>query len=477
MKLNKRIVMVMTTVLALFLILVIYLTYFTVFMAPDLKKSTYNPRIWEKEENVLRGEIYDRNGTVLAYSEKDGSKQTRIYPYDKLYAHTIGYNCRTYGKTNIEIEYNDVLLQSKTSFKFKRETEDGVAKLEEGADLYLTLDHGMTELAASVLANNKGSIVAMNPKTGEVYCLYSNPSFDPNESALLANWNVLINDENSPFMARATQGLYAPGSTFKIVTASAAIESGHGDYKTDDTGHTKIDGRPFENYDGHSYGNELDMETAIAKSSNVYFVEISQLIGQKKLGDAAHDFYVTQKVSFDIGVKAMETNFDDFSSVELAEASIGQGTLQVTPFNMAIATCAIANDGIIMQPYMVERAAYDNGDSVSLPRNFTAGASLPKTIDRQTARTLRDYMLTCVETGTGKGAKVNGIDVAGKTGTAENEREGTPHAWFVGMAPADDPQIVVCVMLEYSGKTGGTASAPIAGKIINYALKNGLITK
>lgn len=474
MKLNKRIVIVMTTVLALFLIIVIYLTYFTIFEAPNLKKSTYNPRIWEKEDSVLRGEIYDRNGTVLAYSEKDGSKQTRVYPYGELYAHTIGYNCRKYGKTNIEIEFNDILLQSKTSFKVKRETENGVAKLEEGADLYLTLDHGMTEYAAQLLGNNKGSVVAMNPKTGEVYCLYSNPSFDPNESVLDANWNLLINSEDSPFMARSTQGLYAPGSTFKIVTATSAIDAGHGGFTMDDKGSTKVDGRPFENYGGNSYGNNLDMKKAITKSSNVYFVEISQKVGKDNLGETAHNLFVTQKVPFDIDVKAREAGFKDFNNTELAEAAIGQGTLQVTPFNMAIAACAIANDGVIMKPYMVAKSSYDNGEIV---KQFSTEPLSKNATSWQTAKTVREYMESCVTSGTGKGARVSGISVAGKTGTAENERKGASHAWFVGIAPADNPQIVVCVMQEYAGKTGGTVSAPIAGKIINYALKNGLITK
>ena len=475
MKLNKRIITVMAMVLALFLILVIYLTYFTIFVAPKLETSSYNPRIWEKEENVLRGEIYDRNGTVLAYSEKTDSGQKRVYPYGGLYAHTIGYNCRRFGKTNIEIEFNNYLLKTKAAFKIKKETIDGVEKLDNGANLYLTLDHSMTQLAAKALGGSKGSVIAINPKTGEVYCLSSNPTFDPNEGALDTEWDNLVNRADSPFMARATQGLYAPGSTFKIITAAAAVDAGSSDYKMPNEGEIVINGRPFANYDDHAYG-EMDMRKAIAKSSNVYFAEISQMIGKRNLGKTAHNFYVTRQVPFDISVKWRNADFESFSEVALAEASIGQGTLQVTPFNMAIATCAIANDGVIMKPYMVSKSEYDNGEIV---KTFYTGEALEGSsyISASTARTVREYMIACVSEGTGKGAAVSGITVAGKTGTAENEKDGKEHAWFVGMAPAENPQIVVCVMKEYAGSTGGTVCAPIAGKIINYALKNGLITK
>ena len=472
MKLNKRIIAVMTTVLALFLIIVIYLTYFVIFVAPNIKNSTYNPRIWEKEENVLRGEIYDRSGTVLARSEQTKSGQKRIYPYGSLYAHTIGYNCRNYGKTNLELTFNEYLLKTKTSFKIKKDVENGEVKLEEGANLSLTLDNSMTELAAKQLGKNYGAVVAMSPKTGEVYCLYSNPSFDPNESSLMKNWQELTQSEDSPFFARATQGQYAPGSTFKVITASAGIASGDGDYITEDTGKTKVGGKEFKNASEKAFG-EVDMRIAIKNSSNVYFTELSKMIGKENLQNTAKNFFVTQKVPFDIDTRATNLEFDSFDDAELASVAIGQGKLQVSPFNMAIAACAIANDGVIMKPYMVEKAAYDTGEVLyeSQPE------ILMKATDRKTALLVRDYMKDCVKSGTGTRAAVRGIEVAGKTGTAENEKKGKTHAWFIGMAPADNPQIVVCVMQEYSGRGGGSACAPIASQIISYALKNGLITK
>ena len=330
----------------------------------------------------------------------------------------------------------------------------------------------MTQLAAKLMGNDNGSVVAINPVTGEVYCLYSNPSFDPNENKLIENWDKLIEDENAPFFARATQGLYAPGSTFKVVSAAAGIGKGFEDFTTDDEGKTNVGGKEFKNAGGKAYGL-IGMEDAIRVSSNVYFTELSSKIGNDAFRKTARDFFVTRKAPFDIGTKASDLDFEDFDKAELASVSIGQGKLQVSPFNMALVACAVANGGVIMKPYMVEEAFYDNGESIYNASTDT----LSRAIDRESALMLTEYMKACVASGTGTAARVSGISVAGKTGTAENEKAGKTHAWFIGFAPADNPQIAICVMKEYSGRGGGSVCAPIAGKIINHALKNGLITK
>ena len=288
----------------------------------------------------------------------------------------------------------------------------------------------------------------------------------------MENWEQLTTSSDSPFFARATQGKYAPGSTFKVVSAVAGITSGHGEYVTVDEGKTIVGGKEFKNAGEKPYG-ETDMGKAIKVSSNVYFTEISQKIGKENLEIAAKRFYITEKVPFDIETYATKLDFESFDKAELASVAIGQGKLQVSPFNMAVAASAIANDGVIMKPYMVEAAYYDSGEML-----FEASSeALSKATDAKTAQTVREYMKECVNSGTGTKAKVQGIEVAGKTGTAENEKAGKTHAWFIGMAPADNPQIVLCVMQEYSGRGGGTVCAPIAAKIIKYAYENGLITK
>ena len=472
MKLNKRIITVMTAVLALFLVIVIYLTYFTIFRAGDIVNSTYNQRVWEKEERILRGTIYDRKGVTLAKSEQEGDSQKRIYPFGKLYAHTIGYNSRTYGKTSIELKFNSFLLKTQSVIDVLKKENNDKKEFSRGADLALTLDNGMTKLAAELLGNDNGSVVALNPVTGEVYCLYSNPSFDPNEDALTKNWDTLSGSSDAPFLSRATQGLYAPGSTFKVISAAAGIEAGYQDFITEDGGKTKVGGKEFKNAGEKAYGN-IDISDAIRYSSNVYFTELSEKIGNDLLQETADNFCLSTKIPFDIETKAVKNKFGDLDSAHLASVAIGQGALQVTPLHMALVASGVANDGVIMRPYIVEKAFYDGGNIIyKAPSDV-----LSEAIDTDTAKMLTEYMKECVASGTGTAAHVSGTEVAGKTGTAENERAGKTHAWFIGFAPADNPQIALCVMKEYSGRGGGSVCAPVARRIISYALENGLIEK
>lgn len=471
MKSNKRIITVMVSVCSLFLITVVYLTYFTLFQAKDIIKSSANQRIWEKEEKVLRGSVYDRSGVLLAESKQTEKGQKRIYPYGSLYTHTIGYNSRTYGKTNIELKFNDYLLKTESVIDvLKRDSRDEDA-FRNGAKLELTLDHGMTELAQKLMAGSNGSIAALNPATGEVYCMYSNPTFDPNESSLTKEWNELSQSESSPFLARATQGLYAPGSTFKVITAAAGIESGYEAFTFNDQGKVKIGGKEFKN-SGSSRHGKIGMSDAVKVSSNVYFASLSQKIGSERLGKAVDAFGVTKKIPFDISTKAVSLDFSSMSDVDLASASIGQGKLLVTPLHMALTACAVANGGVIMQPYMVSRAYFDDGATVYNARQKV----LSEAMDSETAEKIGEYMTACVKSGTGRAANVRGITVAGKTGTAENERKGKTHAWFICYAPAENPQIAICVMKEYSGRGGGSACAPAAAKLISYGIEHGLIS-
>ncbi len=472
MKLNKRIITVMVTVLTLFLVLVCYLTYFTIFKAPDIVNSSYNQRVWEKEEKILRGKIYDRTGTVLAESKENGNRQERIYPFGSLYAHTIGYNNRTYGKTNIELYFNDYLLKTQSVIDIIKSESTKKDSFSKGANISLTLDHSMTKLAAELMGNDNGSVVALNPVTGEVYCLYSAPSFDANEKKLTENWDKLNESEEAPFFARATQGLYAPGSTFKVISAAAGIKAGYEDFTVEDEGKTIVGGKEFKNASEKAYGN-ISMSDAIRVSSNVYFTRLSQKVGKHILEETSKDFCIMRKIPFDIPTSAAGGVFDGIDTAELASVSIGQGKLRVSPFNMALVASAIANKGIIMRPYMVDEVFYDNGESVFNSRSDV----LSRATDKETAEKIKKYMVECVKSGTGTAAKVSGIDVAGKTGTAENERKGKTHAWFIGFAPADNPQIAICVMKEYSGRGGGSVCAPIAAKLIDNAIKSGLITK
>lgn len=465
MKYNKRIISVLVVMSVLFLSLFVYLTYFTLFKADSLVSSNYNRRLWEKEDSVLRGSIFDRNGITIAKSEigSDGN-QKRIYPYGSLYTHVVGYNTRSYGKTNLELSFNDYLLRTESLTEIIQYGIDS-GETKRGCDLVTTVDHDLMETAKAAMKGKNGAVVAVNPKTGEVLCAYSNPSFDPNADALTENWADLSVDEDSPFLPRATKGLYAPGSTFKIVTASAAIEAGMENYTVDDEGSTKIDGRIFQNSGGKAYG-EIDLQQGFKYSSNVMFSQLGVELGAERLKKSAESFMITKKIPFDIETSAIEWGYSDMSETELASVGIGQGKLLTTPLNMAMVAAAIGNKGVMMKPYLVQRAVSPNG--VVVYENEPE--ALTRVTSTATAEKISEYMLACVDSGTGANARIRGVEVAGKTGTAQNEREGRDHAWFVGFAPKDDPQIAVAVIQEYSGSSGGAACAPIAKSIMQQWL-------
>ncbi len=464
MKYNQKIISVMVVICTLFLSLAVYLTYFTLFKAEDVVQNQYNKRIREREESILRGTIYDRSGEVLAYSKMEKNSQTRVYPFRERYAHVIGYNSVTYNRTGIEQSFNKYLVETNpvdelTNLFAKQK------RIPEGADLYLTIDNRMTELAEKLMAGQNGAVVAVVPKTGEVLCLYSNPTYDPNETELREEFSNLTKRDDAPFVARCTQGLYAPGSTFKIVTAAAALESGKATDIEDD-GSVTIDGYEIKNSGAKKLGI-IDTKTGFAKSSNVMFASYAVEVGEDKLKETAAKFGIGEKIPFDIATNKSIFSYEDgMSDTDLAACGIGQGKLLVTPMHMALVAAGIANDGVIMKPYLVQKAAYDGERCV-----YTAQSKVWKNaVSKSVANTIGEYMAECVTTGTGSKAQLDFVKVAGKTGTAENEKEGKEHAWFVCYAPYDEPEIAICVMQEYTGKTGSSC-APIARELIKYYLK------
>ncbi len=480
MKLNRRIIVVMIGVLSLFLAMVTYLTYFSLTPSKKLEATQqYASRNITKEEKILRGKIYDRNGTVLAYSEKDeNNNQKRIYPFGSLYAHTVGYHSISHGDDNLERTFNKYLMQPKGILELLEKGENEEDEYQKGANLNLTLDSGMTEYASQLMGSNKGSVVALNPRTGEVYCMYTNPSFDPNISALDANWDSMQSDDSAPLYSRSTKSTKPPGSTFKVVTATAALECGWGDYTTEDKGSTVIDGQTIYNASG-AFGH-IGMEKAIEVSSNVYFSEVAQKVGKENFKRIADAYYLTKPLPFDIDVATaqVENESENGPSIldkktGLAASAYGQGEVLVTPLHMALVAATVANNGVMMKPYMVEKVSYDDGGTV-----YSADSEvLSNVMSATNAYTLSQYMTRCVHgsQGTGRSAQVSGITVAGKTGTAENS--GPNHAWFICFAPAENPQIAMCVMKENAGSGGGSVCAPVARDLIRYALDNGIITQ
>ncbi|MCL2165248.1 MAG: penicillin-binding transpeptidase domain-containing protein, partial [Oscillospiraceae bacterium] len=422
----------------------------------------------------------------------------RVYPFKEMYAHVIGYNSPVYGKSRLESSFDDYLSGSGAVSSLLGIRDFIMGDRRRGVDLTLTLDHELQAKAYELLSGRAGAVVAIDPKTGEVLALASLPYFDPNESALAETWTTLQESENAPFLSRATMGLYSPGSTFKAVTAAAAVEKQFDGQMFNDNGSVTIDGRIFNNSQGKVNGR-IDVTSAFAVSSNVVFSQLGVEIGEDGLRDIVSRFCIGTSIPFDIELTTSRFNYDvneGMSAVDLASVGIGQGKLQVTPMQMALVAATIANGGVLLEPYLVKSADISmtgeensplsiglpalNIDPVEIPRNLSlynkSAATKRAVLSPDTAAKVRDMMIACVGSGTGRSAALSNISVAGKTGTAQNELtdrlRDKEHSWFIAFAPADDPKIAVAVILEYNGVSGGEACGPIARDIISQWLKS-----
>lgn len=453
---SKRIVKVLWVMGALFIILVVYLSYFEIFRASKIVTNNYNKRQWLNEEYVLRGQIVDRNGKTLAYSEKtENNKQVRKYNHGRLYSHVIGYSDKEYGKSGLESSYNNELLNINALNPILELTEKITGPKEKGNNLILSLDHELQKYAQQKLGNNKGAIIAMNPKSGEIYAMVSKPDF--NASTFKENWEELVEDKESPLLNRATSGLYTPGSVFKIITAAAALQNKEIDTEYACEGSVNIEGYVLRDYQETAHG-EVDLSEAMAKSCNIAFSQMGLQLGEQKLQDTTEKFMFNRIIPFDLKTKSsIFPSKGIMTKPELGASAIGQGKVLVTPLNMALATSAIANDGVMMRPILVKEILSSEGKTlkVNYPQALTRASS------SLIAREIRDMMVEVVTDGTGTNARIKNIKVAGKTGTAENDT-GKTHAWFTGFAPAEDPKVVVVVVLESHGTTGGKSAAPLA---------------
>ncbi|QSX08619.1 peptidoglycan glycosyltransferase [Alkalibacter rhizosphaerae] len=462
---NKRVLKGFLFIGVLFVLLIGYLTYFELFLKEDIVQNTYNRRIWEVDTGRIRGSILDRNGETLAYSEStEDDTQVRFYPFEELYAHVIGYHTPIYGNAQLEAAYQDELSGNKALNRIMDLPKQLTGEKLFGNQLQLTLDHDLQKKAWDLLQGQKGAVVALDPKTGAVLAMVSNPSYDPNQDKLSGAWEDLQNSRDSVLLPRATQGLYPPGSTFKCLTTAAAAASGNLDLVWKDEGSILVDGMIIRNFNSQVFGR-VDLDQAFTKSINTYFAALGLEMGEDAIQNTAAQFGFNQKIPFDLQVSPSRLDQGDMSQTELASTSIGQGTLLVTPLHMALMGAGIANEGSIMEPYLVERVTMDSGRVVEAHSRkiWMDGPT------SDTAALVKELMVQVVESGTGTNARISGISVAGKTGTAQNERDGEDHAWFMGFAPAEDPRIVVAVLLEYSGSTGGNSAAPIAGKLMeNY---------
>lgn len=455
--LNKRLVFVMVFFVALFMTLALYLVYFQLFKRSDIENDSHNRRLWVNEDNIKRGSIYDRNGNVLAYSEEDSDgSQYRIYNYGKSASSVTGYSSKTYGKTGIEKSYNKELLalSGENLSNFRKM----VVKNDTGYDVHLSLDQNIQEIVYEHIKDIKGSCVVMNPKTGEVLALVSNPSYDPN--SVDEDWDDLIQNTDGPLVNRATSGAYRPGSTFKIVTATGLLNYGL-DTSYNDTGVETIQGYDIRNFADQTFGM-VNLRSAFVNSINTYFASKTNDLGRDKYKELAEKFMINKDYEFDMDKNNAIIPFDDLNQVDLAMTGFGYGKTQISPLHMAMITSAIANEGKMMQPRLVTKVVDKDGKIIEEKKEKV----LSEVTSVENANIIRDMMVSVVNEGTGTSAYLDSVQIAGKTGTADKENN-LLDAWFVGFAPAYDPDIAIALVVEDSDDTGGVVAAPIARDIIS----------
>lgn len=441
----------------IFAVLIGYLVYFTIFKQKQMSIHPQNNRLNNIESEVIRGNIYDSNLTILATTDEDGN---RVYPYKNLYAHVVGYSQN--GKTGVEALANSELLYPSYSFVSILKRAFMNEKFE-GRDVVMTVDHTYQSAIADAMSGRHGGVVVMEATTGKIKAMYSSPNFDPN--TIEVNWTELNHDdENSPLLNRATNGLYPPGSIFKVITTLAYMRQNKGlDFTYNCTGSISGDNYTIKCYNGTAHG-EVDLSEAFAKSCNSYFVALNETLPSAALKNAAEavGFNGPLDVDFGYSVSRFSLTHTD-TAFEKAATSIGQGRTLTTPLHMAILAGAIANDGVSMKPYLIEYTKKQNGQikDQNMPK---VGEAL---MTEAEAYELQKLMEGVLDTGTAISLPEKGLLVGGKTGTAQNETE-ADHSWFIGYAKDPDDKtkapIAFAVVVEGGGK--GAQALKVSNSIL-----------
>lgn len=476
---NPPIVKLFGCVLVLYALLFGFTSYWSIFDAEGLEANVDNKRPLLEEQRIDRGDILASDGSVIAESNPRGRGDNRVfireYPRGGLFGNPIGYSFVERGRVGFELSHNDELVGDKTEFLSILDTIRGQA--QEGSDVQSALDPEAQQAALDALGGQKGSVVAIVPSTGEVRTMVSVPTYDPNEVASSAGFRALNADPDSPLFNRATQAGYQPGSTMKVVTATAALDSG--EFEPDSVLNAdspkEISGVPLQNFGGQSFG-EIDMETALTNSVNTYWAQVGEDLGTDTMYKYMDRFGFNEKPPLDYPGFQLATSgeFADgkllepgSDQIDVGRMAIGQDKLNVTPLQMAMIVSAVANKGELMEPRLWSKVIDTDGREDKLnPERMS------RVMSEETAETLTGMMEDVVNEGTGGAAALAGDQVAGKTGTAEITLDGVNQAWFIGFAPSDDPRIAIAATVERTSGQGGTVAAPVAQQVLEVLLAN-----
>jgi peptidoglycan glycosyltransferase len=466
----------------LFLVLFGVLVYFTsknaVFDAEALRDNGLNKRALLEEQRIHRGTIRAADGTVVARSIKQrGDVYTRRYPTNGLFAHAIGYSYTTLGRAGLERSRNDELIGKNNELTSILDELRG--KQQTGDALRTTLDPAAQRVAYQQLAGRKGAVVALNPRTGAVQVMASEPTYDPNLLRSPKTYSRLANDNaNRPLVNRATQFGYAPGSTFKVVTATAAIDSGEftPTSTVDGKNGVKISGVPLQNDFNQSFG-PIDLATALEKSVNTVYAQVGEKLGKRTMREYMNRFGFDRKPQLDYPREQMSASGEYYNGhlisplsprVDVGRMAIGQDKLAVTPLQMAEVAAAVANNGKLMKPHLTDRVVDIDGRTVD-----RISPEVQSTVMKpSTASTVTGMMERVVQSGTGTQAQIPGVRVAGKTGTAETQIGRTiNNVWFIAFAPADNPRVAIAVTMQGQPGFGGDVAAPVAKAVMESLLR------
>jgi penicillin-binding protein A len=473
---NAPIARLFVVFVVLFGVLVGFTSRWTVFEADALRDNPKNRRELLEEQKIRRGVIRAGDGTVLARSLKQpDDSYVRTYPTDRLFSHAVGYSFVRQGRAGLERYYDDDLSGRKGELGSLIDRLSGSE--QDGDNLLTSLDPDAQRVALQQLNGRKGAVVALDPRTGAIRVMASVPGYDPNTVKDQQEFSQLNRDDDAPLLNRNTQAGYPPGSTFKVVTAIAAIDSGRytPDSRINGRNGKRISGVPLNNDAGESFG-DITLTEALTHSVNTVFGEIGEKIGKATMKKYMDRLGFGRPVEVDLPRDERAASGERLrgniipatnGAVDVGRMAIGQDKLTVTPLQMAMVAASVANGGKLMKPHLGDRIVDRDGRTV----DRIEPEEMSEVMSPETASQVGAMMSQVVKEGTGTAAALEGIDVAGKTGTAEVDRGCPNQLWFIAFAPVQDPSVAIAVTVECGTGFGGTVAAPIAKAVMQELLK------
>ncbi|HEX9481574.1 MAG TPA: penicillin-binding transpeptidase domain-containing protein [Solirubrobacteraceae bacterium] len=476
---NRPITRLYALVVVLFALLVAFTSRWTIFEASSLRANKLNARALLEQQRIDRGPIVAADGTVLARSHRRGEGiYERTYPSGGLFANTVGYYFTNLGSTGIE-RFRSAALNGQTDTGLQAILDQLQGHKPTGEKVVTTLDPKAQRVAVSALGEHKGAVVALDPRSGAVTVMASSPGYEPDSLHSNAAYKRLTTDPNAPLVNRATQFGYAPGSTFKVVTATAAIDSGAFTPQSTVSGrdNVPISGVALKNDNNENFG-QLTLSEGLVKSVNTVYAQVAERVGKATLARYMGRFGFNRKPQLDYPATEMSASGESEGErivpptserVDVGRMGIGQDKLAVTPLQMAEVASAVANHGTLMVPHLTSRIVNSEGQTVLrvTPRVQSV------VMKRSTATAVTSMMEAVVNEGTGTSAQIPGVQVAGKTGTAETQI-GTAinNVWFIAFAPASNPRVAIAVTLKGVPGQGAAFAAPVARQVIERLLND-----